>query len=77
MGFCCSSSMDPSSAASNTKRSVTAYGCGFEQNLINHGVYLDNRAQKPENIKETKERLVQPRHSPSPSKFSEIAFDDF
>lgn len=69
--------MDPSSANSKTKRSATAYGRGFEQNLIDHGVYLDNRAQTPENIEEIQERLAQSRPSLSPSKFSETAFKDF
>lgn len=70
--------MDPSSTTSKTnEKSATAYGRGFEQNLIDHGVYLDNRAQKPENIEEIKERLAQPRHSLSASKFSETAFEVF
>lgn len=69
--------MDPSSATSKTKRSATAYGRRFEQNLIDHGVYLDNRAQKPYNIEEIKERLAQPRHRLSPSKFSQKSFDKF
>lgn len=69
--------MDPSSATSKTKRSATAYGRGFGQNLIDHGVYLDNRAQKPENIEEIKERLAQPRHALLPSRFSERSFEKF
>lgn len=69
--------MNPSSATSKSKRSATAYGRDFEQNLIDHGVYLENRAQKPTNIEEIKERLAQPRHEISPSKFSEKSFDKF
>lgn len=71
--------MDPSSATNKTKRSATAYGHGFEQTLIDSGVYLDNRTQKPMNIEEIKERLAQPRHPHplSPSEFSERSFDEF
>ena len=60
-----------------TKRSATAYGRNFEQKLINYGVYLKNRAQKPNNIEGIKERLAQPRREISLSEFSEKSFDKF
>lgn len=70
-------STDPSSATSKSRKSTTPYDRGFEQNLIDHGVYLDNRARTPENWEEIKERLAIPRSSLSPSKFSETAFKAF
>jgi hypothetical protein len=70
-------STDPSSATSKSKKSTTPYDRGFEQNLIDHGVYLDNREQTPENLEEIKETLANPRPSLSPSKFSETAFKAF
>lgn len=38
---------------------------------------LDNRAEKPENSEQTKEKLAKPRPSLSPSKFLETAFKAF
>lgn len=56
----------------------------FQQNLIDHGVYPynyeypDGRVPaKPTNWEEINQRLVQPRSSLSPSKFSEEAFAKF
>jgi hypothetical protein len=40
---------DLSSATSKSRKSTTPYDRGFEQNLIDHSVYLDNRAQTPKN----------------------------
>jgi hypothetical protein len=70
-------STDPSSATSKSRKSTTPYDRGFEQNLIDHGVYLDNRARTPENWEEIKKKLAIPRSSLSPSKFSETAFKAF
>lgn len=70
-------STDPSTATSKSKKSTTPYDRGFEQNLIDHGVYLDNRAQTPENWEEINKRLANQRPSLSPSKFSESAFKAF
>jgi hypothetical protein len=70
-------SVDPSSMTSKSKKSTTPYDRGFEQNLVDHGVYLDNRVQKPNNWEEIQERLAIPRSSLSPSKFSEAAFSAF
>jgi len=39
-------STDPSSATTKSRKSTTPYDRGFEQNLIDHGVYLDNRAHE-------------------------------
>lgn len=69
--------MDPSSVTSKTKRSSTAYDRGFEYCLIDYGIYLNNRAQKPHNIEEIKNRLAEPRHALLPSEFSEESFDEF
>jgi len=70
-------STDIRSATSKSRKSTTAYDRGFEQNLIDHGVYLDNRAQTPVNWEEINKRLANPRPSLSPSKFSEGAFRAF
>lgn len=67
----------PSSTTTKSKKSTTAYNRNFEQNLIDHGIYLDNRAQKPENWEEIKNRLAVPRPSLSPSNLSEEAFEAF
>lgn len=65
--------MDASSVITKTKKSATAYGRGFEQMLIDNGIYIDNRAH---NIEEIKKRLAQQNnqirkpwfpHSRSPS----------
>jgi hypothetical protein len=65
------------SATSRSRKSITPYDRAFEQNLIDHGVYLDNREQTPENLEEINKRLANPRSSLSPSKFSETAFKTF
>ena len=70
-------STDPSSATSKKAKSTSPYNRGFEQHLIDHGIYLENRARAPENFKEIKERLAVPRSSLSPSRFSEAAFEAF
>jgi hypothetical protein len=70
-------STDPSLANSKSRKSTTAYDRGFEQNLIDYGVYLDNRAQTLNNSKEINKRLANPRPSLLPSKFSEAAFKAF
>ena len=70
-------STDYSSATSRSRKSITPYDRAFEQNLIDHGVYSDNRAQTPENLEEINERLANPRSSLSPSKFSETTFKAF
>jgi hypothetical protein len=53
------------------------YNYAFEQHLIDHGIYLNSRAKKPENWEEIIERLAKPRPSLSPFKFSDTAFEDF
>jgi hypothetical protein len=70
-------STDLSSATSKSRKSSTPYDRGFEQNLIDHGVYLDNRAQTPENLGGIHQRLANPRPSLSPSKFPESTFKAF
>ena len=65
----------------DTTGRTSAYNPGFEQNLINHGVYpsgyeyMDDRdVVMPENWGHIQHRLLQPRPSLSPSRFSEGAF---
>ena len=65
-----------SDISSKTKKS-SAYDRGFEQHLIDHGIHMNNRAQKPKNWAEINGRIIQPRASLSPSRFSETAFETF
>ena len=65
------------SGTSSSTRRTSAYDPPFEQHLKDHGVYMNNRAQKPNNWAEINERLAQPRPSLSPSQFSEGAFEAF
>ena len=65
-----------SDISSKTKKS-SAYDRGFEQHLIDHGIHINNRAQKPNNWAEINRRIIQPRPSLSPSRFSETAFETF
>ena len=65
------------SGTSSSTRKTSVYDPAFEQHLIDHGIYKNNRAQKPNNWAEIKERLAQPRPSLSPSQFSEVAFEAF
>ena len=62
--------------SSKTKKS-SAYDPAFEQHLIDHGIYMNNRAQKPSNWAEINERITRSRPSLSPSRFSETAFEIF
>ena len=70
-------STDPTSATTKSRTSFRVYDRAFEQNLIDHGTYLDNRAQNPENWGEIKHRLANPRPSLSPSELTETAFQAF
>ena len=65
-----------SDISSKTKKS-SAYDPAFEQHLIDHGIRMNNRAQKPSNWAEINRRITQPRPSLSPSRFSETAFETF
>ena len=65
-----------SDISSKTKKS-SAYDGGFEQHLIDHGIHMNNRAQKPNNWAEINRRIIQPRPSLSPSRFTETAFETF
>ncbi|KAI9765135.1 MAG: hypothetical protein M1839_005613, partial [Geoglossum umbratile] len=58
-------------------RKSSAYNRDFEQHLIDHGFYPNNRAQKPNNWEEINDRIAQPRPSLSPSHFSDGAFEIF
>jgi hypothetical protein len=53
------------------------YSQGFEQKLIDEGIYLNNRSTKPQNWAEINEYITRPRPSLSPSQFSEDAFERF
>ena len=65
------------SKTSSSTRRTSAYNPAFEQHLIDHGIYKNNRTQKPNNWAEINERLARPRPSLSPSQFSEAAFEAF
>ena len=65
------------SDTSSTTRKSSVYSRNFEQHLIDHGIYKNNRAPKPSNWAEINERLAQPRPSLSPSQFTEAAFEAF
>ena len=65
------------SDTSSSTRRTSSYDPPFEQHLKDHGIYMNNRAQKPNNWAEINERLAQPRPSLSPSQFSEGAFEAF
>ena len=74
-----------SDISSKTKKwKSSAYDRGFEQHLIDHGVYPhgydyddDDGSVYPENWEEINERLAQPRPSLSPSRFPREAFRKF
>ncbi|KAH0544333.1 hypothetical protein FGG08_001474 [Glutinoglossum americanum] len=66
----------------STPRAATAgksshYDRNFEQSLIDHGIYPNNRAQKPNNWKEINDRIAQPRPSLSLPRFSDGVFETF
>ena len=70
-----------SDVSSKTKKS-SAYDGGFEQHLIDHGVYPEGyggvrNLQEPHNWEEINARLALPRASLSPSRFTREAFLDF
>ena len=58
-------------------RKISAYDPNFEQHLLDHGIHMNNRGQKPSNWAELNSRIAQPRPSLSPSRFSEKAFEAF
>ncbi|KAL9615693.1 MAG: hypothetical protein Q9160_009334 [Pyrenula sp. 1 TL-2023] len=71
-------------AGDSTLGRTSAYNAGFEQHLINHGVYPyghrhadGQRAPKPENWGSIQQMMIQPRPSLSPSQFSDSAFERF
>ena len=78
-------SSPPASNGSRKKtRRTSAYDPGFEQKLVDHGIYPPghrlpdgNRLPKPNNWEEIQQRLAQRRPSLSPSEFSDGAFDTF
>ena len=70
-----------SDISSKTKKS-SAYDGGFEQHLIDHGVYPEGyggvrNVQETYNWEEINARLALPRASLSPSRFTRDAFLDF
>ncbi|KAH6662170.1 hypothetical protein B0J14DRAFT_707781 [Halenospora varia] len=64
------------STSPKSKRS-SAYDSNFEQHLVDHHVYMNNRKSKPGNLTELHQRLAQPRPSLSLSRFSDDEFEDF
>ncbi len=76
-------SRSTSDKSSKTRKS-SAYDAGFEQHLIDHGIYPhgheytdEDSSVYPDNWEEINERLAQPRPSLSPSLFSREAFRKF
>ena len=76
-----------SDTSSKTRKS-SAYDPGFEQHLIDHGIYphgydydddddVDEGSVYPDNWKEINDRLAQPRPSLSPSRFPREEFRKF
>ncbi|SLM38477.1 hypothetical protein LPUS_08696 [Lasallia pustulata] len=70
-----------SDISSKTRKS-SAYDAGFEQHLVDYGIYPDKYDYGdgfvyPDNWKEIKERLAQPRPSLSPARFPDEAFLNF
>ena len=70
-----------SDISSKTRKS-SAYDAGFEQHLVDHGIYPDeydhgDGSVCPDNWEEINERLAQPRSSLSPSRFPREAFVNF
>lgn len=65
------------SGTSFSTRRIFVYDPAFEQHLNDHGIYKNNRGQKPSNWAEINKRLAQSRSSLSPSLFIEVAFEAF
>ena len=74
------------SDTASSPRRTSAYSPALEQHLIDHGVYPhryyngsddDDGSVYPENWEEINERLVQPRRSLSPSRFTREEFRKF
>ena len=70
-----------SDTSSKTRR-TSAYDLGFEQHLVDHGVYPEGygglkNLKEPDNSEEIQARLRMPRASLSPSRFSRNEFWDF
>ncbi|KAI9670795.1 MAG: hypothetical protein M1817_003906 [Caeruleum heppii] len=65
------------STAKTSHRKASAYGGDFEQHLLDHGIYPNNRVQKPHNWHAIQDMIAQPRPSLSPSTFSDEAFELF
>ena len=63
-------------------KSTNAYSKGFEQHLIDHGVYpaghfKGKEKEEPSNVNDVRQRLAQRRSSMSPSRSSPNAFTEF
>ncbi|CZS98380.1 uncharacterized protein RAG0_07158 [Rhynchosporium agropyri] len=71
------SSRNSPATFSKASARTSAYDRNFEQQLIDHQIYPNNRAAKPDNWADINLRMTQPRASLSPSKFSEEAFEKF
>ncbi|KAJ9656080.1 hypothetical protein H2201_008652 [Coniosporium apollinis] len=79
-----SSSTRNTFSRTSTIRKTSAYDAGFEQHLVENGIYphghehLDDRdSPGPDNWEEINQALAQPRPSLSPSRFSDGAFRAF
>ena len=61
----------------STRKTRSSYDPRFEQNMIDGGIYPNNRASKPGNIREIRDHLTRPRPSLSPSQPHEAEFEEF
>lgn len=62
---------------SDPVRKSSAYDPAFEQHLLDNGIYLHNRDQKPENLDQILEKIMKLRPELSPSSFSDDDFKAF
>ena len=65
-----------SNKSSKTGKTIV-YDRPFAQNLEDHGIFMNNRFQKPSNMNAINQKLARKRQSLSPSCFSEATFEAF
>lgn len=71
-------SSDSSRPAEPTKTPrTTPYSGNFEQKLIDNGIYPNNKASKPQNLRDIEEFQMLARASLSPSRFKQEDFEEF
>lgn len=67
----------PSSSSNGLTLKSSAYDRDFEQNCIDHGIYMPARVPKPDNWVDLQNALSEPRRSLSPSRFTDDDFNRF